>query len=322
MSKECQYPYCELHLHLDGSLPLPTVRRLAAMQGMKLPAESETALRPYFTVDEDCRDLNEYLEKFELPLRLLQTEEAMEFAVWELAKYLTEEHVGYAEIRFAPQLHCKKKMSQEDAVISALRGIRKAKADSSVHTECRLILCCMRGAGNHHENITTVNLAEKFLGKGVVGIDLAGAEGLYPTEDYEDIFSLAKIKQIPFTIHAGEAAGPESIRKALEFGAARIGHGIAAAQDEELLEVLKERHITVEVCPTSNLQTKAVSDLRFHPVREFLRRGIRVTVNTDNMTVSGTTPEREFRLLRDVIGLTEDEEKTLVRNAWNGRFGQ
>lgn len=320
MNKETQYPYTDLHLHLDGSLSADTVRKLAQMQQIPLPAEDEAGLIPYLTVNADCRDLNEYLEKFELPLRLLQTREALELSVWELAKRLTREQVGYAEIRFAPQLHCRQKMTQQEAVQAALQGIMRAKADAFIHTDIKLILCCMRGADNHEANIETVQTASGFLGKGVAGLDLAGAEGLFPTADFRDIFALAREKEIPFTVHAGEAAGPESIRAALEFGAVRIGHGIAAARDEKLLDELRDKRIVVETCPTSNLQTKAVSDIREHPVRLFLEHGILVTVNTDNMTVSGTTIKREFELLQEQLGLTEKEKQQLMRNAVCGRM--
>lgn len=320
MNKEIQYPYIDLHLHLDGSLPVRTVIELAAMQGIKLPSEDEAELKQFLTVSEDCRDLNEYLEKFELPLTLLQTGSALTKAVLDLAKRLTEEGVGYAEIRFAPQLHCRQGMTQTEVVAAALHGVKLAEDDFSVKTELSLILCCMRGADNHAENLETVHVAGAFLGQGVVAIDLAGAEALYPTEDFEDIFALAREKGIPFTIHAGEAAGPKSIWKAMEYGAVRIGHGIAAAEDEELLQVLREKKIVLEVCPTSNLQTKAVSDIREHPVRKFLAYGIPVTVNTDNMTVSGTTIRGEFQLLKEKMGLTDLEEKILIQNAEIGKF--
>jgi adenosine deaminase len=317
-----EYPYIDLHLHLDGSLPPATVLKLAKQQGIRLPAESIEGLRSFLMVAPDCGDLNEYLEKFELPLQLLQTGEALETAVFDLAEWLTAQEVGYAEIRFAPQLHGRKGMNQTQAVEAALRGVSRAEASEEIHTRLKLILCCMRGDANQADNLETVRVAAHFRNQGVWGVDLAGAEGLFPTENFREVFAFAREQQVPFTIHAGEAAGPESIWTALEFGAVRIGHGIAAAQDPELMKVLRDRHIVVETCPTSNLQTKAVQSLSEHPVRKFLEMGFAVTVNTDNMTVSGTSVKQEFELLEQKIGLSREEKEQLMGYAREVKYSQ
>ena len=224
----------------------------------------------------------------------------------------------YAEIRFAPQLHTKKGVSQERVVQAALLGMQEALAGSFFR--CKLILCCMRGADNHEENLLTVRTAAAFLGRGVAAVDLAGAEALYPTADFTDVFGFARELGVPFTIHAGEADGPESIEAALDFGASRIGHGVRAAEKPELLERLREQRIPLEMCPTSNVQTKAVPSLSRHPVLEFLRQGLCVTVNTDNMTVSDTTIEKEFGLLSRELGMTAEERKKLLLNAADAAF--
>ena len=224
----------------------------------------------------------------------------------------------YAEIRFAPQLHTKKGLTQERVVQAALLGMQEALAGSFFR--CKLILCCMRGADNREENLLTVQTAAAFLGRGVAALDLAGAEALYPTEEFAEIFSLARELGVPFTIHAGEADGPESIEAALSFGASRIGHGVRAAEDPELLARLKEQQIPLEMCPSSNVQTKAVPSLSQHPVLEFLRQGLCVTVNTDNMTVSDTTIEKEFGLLSRELGMTAEDRKKLLLNAADAAF--
>ena len=154
----------------------------------------------------------------------------------------------------------------------------------------------------------------------MAAVDLAGAEALYPTADFADVFGLAKELGVPFTIHAGEADGPESIQAALAFGASRIGHGVRAAEDPELLARLKEQQIPLEMCPSSNVQTKAVATLAEHPVLDFLRRGLKVTINTDNMTVSDTTIEKEFGLLSRELGMTAEERKKLLLNAADAAF--
>ena len=154
-----------------------------------------------------------------------------------------------------------------------------------------------------------------------MAVDLAGAEALYPTDDYEEEFRYARSLGIPFTIHAGEADGAKSIWKALEFGAARIGHGVRAIEDEELMEELKRQGCALEMCPSSNLQTKAVGSLSEYPLRKYLEHGIKVTVNSDNMTVSDTWVGKEFALLSQEYGLTKEEAGKLLENAEWAAFG-
>ena len=220
--------YIDLHLHLDGAVTPDIARQLAVLQGIKLP-ETDEELRKLLMVPASCESLNDFLKCFELPLSLLQTREGLTEAVCLVSDKLISDGVEYAELRFAPQLHKDKGMSQEDAVIAALTGLEK----TSLHAN--LILCCMRGNGNETENYETLELAHKYLTDdgGVVAIDLAGAEALFPTSDYRELFKKAADYNIPFTIHAGEADGPGSIRLAVEYGARRIGHGVRAFEDME-----------------------------------------------------------------------------------------
>ena len=301
----------ELHLHLDGSLPPALLLELARSQGIPLPAETEAGLLPYLTAPAGG-DLNAYLSAFRLPLLVLQTAWAVERAVGELLGALAKEGMIYAEIRFAPQLHTEQGCSQEEIVLAAIRAVSQAPILA------KLILCCMRGAPQK-QNFETLHLAQCFLGQGVAGLDLAGAEGLYPTCDYSDLFSAAARASVPFTIHAGEAAGPESIRAALSFGAKRIGHGIAAMRDPDLLAQLRREKIALEMCPTSNLQTGAISSIRSHPALPLLRQGLRVTISSDNRTVSNTTLRGEFALLK-ANGMTSAEAETILDNALDAAF--
>lgn len=308
----------DLHLHFDGSLLPRTVLELAREQGIRLPAEEPDELKLFLTAPEDCKSLNEYLEKFDLPLLVLQTKEAIRKGMYTLVSSLKEQGMLYAEIRFAPQLHTRKGLSQEQVVKAAVLGMQEAMAGSFF--KAKLILCCMRGADNREENLQTVRTAAAFLGRGVAAADLAGAEALYPTADYEEVFALARELSLPFTIHAGEADGAESVEAAIRMGASRIGHGVRAGEDASLLEELRERRIPLEMCPSSNVQTKAVPSLLEHPILEFLRKGLTVTVNTDNMTVSDTTVEREFGLLREKLGMTQEEHRQLLLNAADAAF--
>lgn len=184
--------------------------------------------------------------------------------------------------------------------------------------EAKLILCCMRMEGNEKENIETVEMAAKYLGRGVVAADLAGAEALFPASSFENVFKKAVELKVPFTIHAGEAAGAESIWQALRLGAGRIGHGVRCLEDESLVTYLREHEIPLEVCPTSNFQTKAVEGE--YPLKEMLDKGLCVTLNTDNMTVSDTTLEQEFRIAEEELGLSEDEIQRLKDNSKKAKF--
>lgn len=308
----------DLHLHFDGSLLPRTILELAWEQGISLPAEDPDELKLFLTAPEECESLNEYLEKFDLPLSVLQTREAVRKGMYTLLCSLKEQGLLYAEVRFAPQLHVRKGLSQEDVVRAAVLGMQEATAGSFF--QAKLILCCMRGGDNQEANKKTIETAGAYLGRGVAAIDLAGAEALYPTEDFEDLFVYARRLGVPFTIHAGEADGPESIEAALRFGAARIGHGVRAKEDEKLLALLKERQIPLEMCPTSNVQTKAVKSFSEHPILEYLRLGLRVTLNTDNMTVSDTTIEREYSRLSQELGMTAEEHRQVLYYAVDAAF--
>jgi len=308
--------YIDLHLHLDGAITVDIARKLAEMQGITLPGESDAELEKYLSVPEDCRDLNDLLRCFALPLTLLQTPEGLSFAVRLVAEASRADGVIYAEIRFAPQLHGEKGMSQEEAIRAALRGLE----NTGLHTN--LILCCMRGIGNEPANEETLHLTKKFLTRdgGVVALDLAGAEALYPTSDYRELFGRAKEMGIPFTLHAGEAAGPESVRLAVSYGASRIGHGVRITEDPTVMKLIRENGIPLELCPTSNRITRAVEDMSKYPLRAFLAEGIRATLNTDDPAIERTTLSREFRYMEKEVGLTPEDEALFLRNSVDAAF--
>lgn len=309
----------ELHLHLDGSLRPETVWELAKEQNIKLPANTVDEVRDQMQVPEDCRTLEEYLTRFDLPLLVLQTREALERAAFELTEDLAKEGVTYAEIRFAPQLSIKGGMTQEQAVEAAIEGVKRGM-EQYPSIRVGLILCCMRGEDNEEWNLQTVEAAKKYLGDVVCAVDIAGAESLYPTERFAPVFEKVREYGLPSTIHAGEAAGPESMKTALAFGAKRIGHGVAAVEDPELVRRLIEEQITLEVCVTSNYQTKVVPSIEAHPIRRLFNAGVRVTVNSDNRTVSNTNVRKELDILRNVFGFKEQEIEKMEEYAWEARF--
>ncbi len=331
--------YVDLHLHLDGAITVDIAKKLAEMQGITLPGANDDELRKKLQVSPECTDLNEFLECFALPCSLLQTKEALAEAVRLVLEDCKKQGVVYVEIRYAPQLHTEQGMSQEDAIRAALEGLKLASAKGNDHNpgdesseaadgehagmiRANLILCLMRGEGNEAANEETLSLAKKYLVEdgGVVAIDIAGAEGLFPTKNYRDIFTKAKEMGVPFTIHAGEADGAESVRDALDFGAVRIGHGVRSCEDESVVSDIIQKEIPLEMCPTSNRQTHAVEDMSKYPIIDYLNKGVCVTVNTDDPAIEGTTIEKEFEYLRETFGLTDEQQKKILENSVEAAF--
>lgn len=303
----------DLHLHLDGSLSVKSVKELAALQNIEIPEKEEELLK-LLRVNDDCKDLTEYLEKFAFPGKLLQTKEGLALSVYNLQEELKEQGLIHAEIRFAPQLHTLEGLSQREVIEAAIDGLDRSDFSAE------LILCCMRGNDNHEANLETVKLAKDYLGKGVCAVDIAGAEALFPTENFGDLFALARELEIPYTIHAGEADGPKSVWKALEYGTKRLGHGVRSLEDPALIEKIASEGITLELCPTSNLHTCMFPCIEEYPLRKLMEAGVRVTINTDNMTVSNVTLGSEFRKLIAAFDLTDDEIKNIARNSVRASF--
>lgn len=303
----------DLHLHFDGSLSISNARELAALEGVALP-EDDNELKVALTVSPDCKDLGEYLTKFAFPLSLLQSEAAIEQGMYTLCRELDAEGCIYAEIRFAPQLHLDKGLDQKKVVEAAIRGFKRGAIDGG------LILCCMRGDDNAALNETTLEIAREYLGKGVVALDLAGNEAGFPTDSFASLFARARELQVPFTIHAGEADCAESVRSALAMGASRIGHGVRSIEDPALVDILAKNHIALELCPISNIQTTVFDDISEYPIRQFLKAGVAVTVNSDNRSVSATTARQEMLLLKNTFALTDEEEKALLHSSVDAAF--
>ena len=305
----------DLHLHLDGAVTVDIARKLAKLQGIALPS-SDVELAGLLTVPSECTSLNDFLKCFDIPLSLMQTREGLSEAVRLVCDNIKSQGVVYAELRYAPQLHTNKGMTQEDAVRAALKGL------SETDLKANLILCCMRGEGNDDANHETLKLASKYLVEdgGVTAVDLAGAEALFPTKNYRDLFARARDMGIPYTIHAGEADGAESVRLAIEYGAKRIGHGVRSYEDEAVVNLLKEKGIFLEMCPTSNRQTHAIDDMSKYPFMDYLNKGIRVTLNTDDMGIEGTTLAEEFRYMEKSYGLTRDQEDIILNNSIDAAF--
>lgn len=322
MKNFAQYALIDLHLHLDGSLSPEWMLEWAEKQQIALPTQDPKNLLSFVSVPQDCADLNQYLNCFAIPVSLLQREEAITSAVMDLLSRLDQLGMVYVEIRFAPQLHTQQGLTQAQVIEAALAGLHKGLKNSQLF-KANLILCCLRGIGSQEGNLETVRMAKTYLATdkaGVVAVDLAGPEAGYPSQDFATEFELAKSLGVPFTIHAGEAAGAENVQQAINLGASRIGHGIRAAESEDVMHSLSTHRIGVEMCPCSNVQTKAIDNIKNYPLRTFLMKNIIATLNTDNMTVSQTNIRQEFDLLANEYALTENEAKILLENAIRAAF--
>ena len=311
-----KYAIVDLHLHLDGSLSAKAILEVARREGIELPAKNERDLNQFLMVPENCKSLNEYLERFALPNLVLQSKLGLEICTLDLLERLAADGLKYVEIRMAPQLSINKGLSQEKVVKTLIKFCKKAR---KIGIFSNLILCMMRGTDTKEKNLETIRVAKKYLGKGVVALDLAGAEGLFPNEMFEEEFELIKENVIPLTIHAGEAAGSESVKSALDFGAVRIGHGIHSIENEKVLDELVKKNICLEVCPKSNLDTKTISKYEDLPLRQFIEKGVKVSINTDDMTVSNTTLKQEYETLVK-LGFNEKELHDFAESSINASF--
>ena len=302
-------PKIELHCHLDGSLGPETAQQLLHESGRDYTLEE---LTERMRVPEDCTSLAEYLTRFEIPVSCIQTAQGLKAAAYDLAKRAAAEHIVHLEVRFAPTLSYSEGLGYTDIIESVEQGLARARTETGISTG--IIVCAMRHM-TREQNMTMFRAARELYGSGVVAFDLAGDEASHPIEEFRELFELARKLAVPFTIHAGETGRAQNIRGAIEYGAKRIGHGIAMSGDERLMNLCAERRIGIEMCPTSNIQTHAISDFHRYPLQEFLNHNIAVTVNTDNMTASNTTSTDELRLVRDTFGLEDETMKKLYRNA-------
>lgn len=309
-------PKIDLHCHLDGSLPQDTIRRMAAQNNIKLPQNSDELDR-MLRADEHCSSLAQYLEKFDLPLSCLTSRALFSMAAQALVRDAAAENVRYLEVRFAPMLSVRDGLSARDAVEGVLEGLKAGTEETG--TTASAILCGMRHFPIE-PNLEIVRIAKEYLGHGVCAVDIAGDEQAVPLTSHAQMFRLAVALGVPFTIHAGETGDYREIEQALKLGARRIGHGIAMRTREDLLHRCAIKRVGIELCPASNLQTKAVKSWDEYPFRQFLESGAMVTVNTDNRTVSGTSMTQEMMLLQEHCGATHRELKQVCKNAASVAF--
>lgn len=311
-------PKIELHCHLDGGIRPETVLDIAESEGITLPSWDIGEIRNMVTAPLDCQCLDDYLKSFEIPISVMQTTEALRRVAFELLEDAAGENVKYIEIRFAPVFHMEKGLSFEEVVEGVLEGIRDAENKYDIRGE--VILSCLRHK-SLESALETVEKGKAFLGRGVVAIDLASSEGEGFVLKFSEAIMLAREYGYRVTIHAGETGIGQNVLEAVEvMGAERIGHGVYIKDCPEAYKLVKEKQIPLEICPTSNLQTKAVDSLSKHPVYDYLKDGIRVTVNTDNRTVSGTDLTGEFEILEREFGFDFEDYKKVYLTSVEAAF--
>lgn len=311
--------FVDLHCHLDGTIHVKNAKILDSHQKHELEGKTDEELHKLFCV-EKTDDLRAFLKCFLPASRLLQTKEGIAEAVYLLQEDFKKLGGIYLEIRFAPQFHCFEGLTQEEAILAAIEGLKRSSL------KCNLILCLMRRElteENKEKNLTTLKLCKKYLvpDNGVVGLDIAGNEGGFPITLYKELFQEAKKMKIPFTIHAGEGDGYMSIMNSLDLGAKRIGHGIKCVENEECMDRLLKEGVTLEICPFSNFATNSYPKEKYaEALRKIMKKGIKVCMNSDDMGIMNTDLAKQLEYLRNEVGLTKDECLQFVRNGIDAAF--
>jgi adenosine deaminase len=310
-------PKAELHCHLDGSVRPGTLLELAREHRVAMPRDDAESLGEYMIV-RDATNLEDYLERFSVTLSVMQTAEAIARISYELAEDASREGVLYLEIRFAPILNQRMGLSLEEVVVASIEGLEAASRDHGI--VAKVIVCGLR----HLDPALTMELARVAVDlrrNGVVGFDLAGAEAGHPAGAHAAAFEYAGFHGLNCTCHAGEGDGASSIHSAVHScGAQRVGHGTRLYEDPELTRYIRDRQIALEMCLTSNVQTRAAASYATHPLRRYFDDGLNVVLNTDNRLMSGVTLVDEYALAHRELGFTFEELGQIALNGFRSAF--
>ena len=311
-------PKTDLHCHLDGCLRPRTLLELARAQDVRLPTTRLPELTRLLQAGKRTRNLADYLRIFDITLSVLQEREGLYRVAYELAEDAAAENVRHLEVRYAPVLHRKRGLSYEDIVDPVIAGL--AEAGGRLNLSTGVIICGIRSM-NPRTSLRLAELAVAYKGRGVLGFDLAGQEKDYPAKAHRAAFQLILKSNVNLTVHAGEAFGPPSISQAIhQCGAHRIGHGTRLHEDQDLMAYVNDHRIPLEVCLSSNVQTRAVRSLGAHPVGHYFRHGLRVTLNTDSRLISATSVSREIALAARAFRLGPYEVKRIIMNGFKSAF--
>jgi adenosine deaminase len=310
-------PKAELHCHLDGSVRPETLLELAGEYGVEMPRPTAQALREFMVV-RDARNLEDYLARFDVTLSVMQHAAALERIAYELAEDAHAEGVLYIEVRFSPVLNIRAGLEMHEVVEAVARGLSRAERELGIVG--RIIVCALRHL-DPGVSLELARLAVAYEPNGVTGFDLAGGEQGHPASLHAGAFEYARSHDLPCTCHAGEGDGAGSIREAIHAcGAHRVGHGTRLFEDRALLEFVNDRRIPVEICITSNVQTKAAASYGAHPVRQYFDAGLNVVLNTDNRLMSGTTLTDEYHHAACALRFTLPELTRIALNGFESAF--
>ena len=310
-------PKAELHCHLDGSVRPETLLELGREHRIPMPADDVDALRDYMIV-RDARNLEDYLTRFDITLSVMQTADSLDRIAYELAADAAAEGVRYMEIRYSPVLNTRHDLSLGEAVEAPLRGIERALRDHGI--VARLIICALRNL-SPGISLELARLAVAYKERGVAGFDLAGGERGHPASDHALAFAYAQANGLRCTCHAGEGAGAGSVREAVyACRAHRIGHATRLIEDPALTDYVNEQRIALEICLTSNVQTRAAASYEVHPLRRYFDAGLNVVLNTDNRLMSGTTLTDEYAHAAEHLDFSFDELATIALNGFASAF--
>jgi adenosine deaminase len=312
-------PKVDLHRHLEGSLRLQTLAEIAQEHGIDLPSYDIEYLRRFATVANEVSDFHLFLEKFAFLRRFYPTQAAVERVAYEAVADAAADNVKYLELRFNPVAQAREQgFSLDEVTTWVCSAVARAQHDCGVRAN--LILQIGR-----NESVDTASqiadIAVAHRNDGVAGLDLAGDELRYPARRFAEVFQRARQEGIGVTVHAGEAGGAENVREAVELlGARRIGHGVRSIENSDVVQLLRGYGVTLEICPTSNLQTAVVRSFFQHPLPDLLALDVGVTINTDDPSVSDTTLTDEYMTAMLAMGVTLEQIKRMIMMAVAGSF--
>lgn len=312
-------PKIDLHRHLEGSLRLETLYEIALEFDLDLPIASLDQLRPYVQVTDDPAHHEAFLRKFEILRHFYRSPETIYRVAYEAIADAAADNVKYLELRFSPQALSKARgFSLSDVTDWVITAVNKASHDYDI--DVGLIITLVR-----HDPVeqarAVAEVAFERVGKGIVGLDLAGNEVKYPSAPFTPLFKQAKEAGLGITIHAGEWASAHGVEEAIkELYADRIGHGIRAVENSRILRMVKERKVALEVCLTSNLQTGVVHDMHHHPILDMLDLGIKVTLNTDDPHVSNITLSDEYQIALNELAIDYSLLRHTILNSAEAAF--
>jgi adenosine deaminase len=306
----------ELHCHLDGSISLEVIRQLAEMANITVPV-SDKELKQLVVAPENAESLMDYLKTFDFVRPLLQTKEALHLAAYDVARQAAQENVIYTEIRFAPELSMDEGLSASETVEAVLAGLKQAEEEFGI--VAKVLVCGMKQSPKEvtrdiFEHV--VELAEK----GLVGFDFAGNELDFPPAQLADLIKETQALGLPMTFHAGECGCAHYIADSIALDIKRIGHSTAIYNQPELIQEFIEKGVTAELCLTSNLQTKAAKSLDEFPFLALKNAGAKITINTDNRTVSDTNLTKEYALFVKHFGVSVADFLAFNKNAIQASF--